>query len=231
MGQRQIPQLPAETDQTTDPQRPDPYQRPQHRRRLRRGISRLCPVLPTGREHQLAQQAPQRHRTIDDVDPGSQIPSATLGHAQPLPNPRRHPIRETTVLRSDPAQPIRHGVHRQVWRNPTVTAETRPHHRWGMADTTGYPAHRRVLRTLRLDRRDHRPPRQTTRRPQPIQPNGRTTMGARHAGQPTEDPDRLRPLPRQHPSAATHAVAALESRDAGKLARPVRGAGRGDGSE
>jgi hypothetical protein len=44
-------------------------------------------------------------------------------------------------------------------------------------------------------------------------------MGPGHASQPTEDPDRLRPLPRQHPPATWHAVAPPESCDAGKLAR------------
>ncbi|MGE5286622.1 MAG: ISAs1 family transposase [Micromonosporaceae bacterium] len=48
-------------------------------------------------------------------------------------------------------------------------------------------------------------------------------MGSGHASRPTENPDRLRPLPRQHPPAAQHAVTPPESRDAGKLARPVRG--------
>src|SRR4051794_31777835 len=37
-------------------------------------------------------------------------------------------------------------------------------------------------------------------------------MGGNHAQQPTENPDRLRPLPRNHPPAVDHAVAPLESR-------------------
>jgi group II intron reverse transcriptase/maturase len=204
-GSRQRPMslLPAETGQTPDPQRPDPHQRLQHRRCLWHGISRLRPVLPVGRQHQLAQQAPRRHGTIDDVDPGSQAPSPAVGDAPPLPNHRRHPARETPVFRSDPARPVRRGVHRQVRRDPATSSQTCPSDRRSMADATGHtahrPAHRRDLRALRLARRDHRPPCQTTRRPQPIQPDGRTTMGARHAGQPTEDPDRLRPLPQHDP--------------------------------
>jgi group II intron reverse transcriptase/maturase len=91
------------------------------RRRLWRGVSRLCPVLPVGWEHQLAQQAPLRHGTVDDVDSGSQVPAPTVGHAPPLPIHRRHPAGETPVFRSGPAHPVGRGVHRQVRRDPATS--------------------------------------------------------------------------------------------------------------
>jgi hypothetical protein len=54
-------------------------------------------------------------------------------------------------------------------------------------------------------------------------------LGGQGRHQTTEILDRLQPLPRADPSAAQHAVAPLESRDAGKLARPVRRAAWGNG--
>jgi len=84
----------------------------------------------------------------------------------------------------------------------------------------GWPTRRRRQLIARLtagirelcDARDDRPPRQTTRHPQPIPRQGPHHRGAGHADQPTEDPDRLRPSPRHHPPAAHPAVAPLESR-------------------
>lgn len=74
-----------------------PPQRPQHRRNLWCGISRICPALSDGRKHQLAEQAPLDHGTVNDVHPGSQAPMPALGHATPLPNHRHYPTWETAV--------------------------------------------------------------------------------------------------------------------------------------
>lgn len=113
---------------------------------VRHGISRLRPVLPDGRKHQLAEQAPLVHGTVDDVDPGGQIPPPTVGHAQALPNHRPHPAGETAVFRGDPAHPIGRGVHRPVRWHPATTSATCPSHRRCLAVTprapTHHPAHR-----------------------------------------------------------------------------------------
>lgn len=79
--------------------------------------------------------------------------------------------------------------------------------------------------TMPVQRRDHGPPRPQTGRPQQVQPNHGTGLGASHAHQTVKDLDRLRQLSHQHPPPA-HAAA--PTGEPGESRKPGSGRGRAE---